>query len=214
VVKELDSQPSLRVPDPHLGWALFQTRHDSTTEYAVLAMATGEVAAGPIRIDRGTRESGTPVVGASPVSAGVYVVRSEPGTMLVLDGPGARAIQMAAPEGDTSLTGGAIAVSPNQACIVYWRVGSGSDEPGTSWLAPLEPDAAWIELPFELAFWIEMPNSPKRRSLPAQEFATPQLHLLEPMIETGNALREQGPLSRWAECAGQILCLRSPRSLE
>ncbi len=161
-------------PQPQLGWALIQSRDDIAVDYALLDMATGEIAAGPVGADRDENGTNAWITGGD--ETGVYVIQAESGRMLVLDGPGRQAFAMSVPEsGRDGWNGVSIGVSPNGACLVYTEVGQG-EEPGTSWIAPLDPDAEWIELDFELGSWIEMPPAPPvPMASPGAVHATPSL---------------------------------------
>lgn len=167
-MKELEFSLPERFPTPQNGWAMVQTRSDFAIAYSLLDMATGELASDPVTANRDENAVNTWI---TDTSDGLYIVHGEPGTLLVLDGPGGQSFTISAPGAAARTSGIAISVSPNQECIVYTQVGT-EDEPGASWIAPLEPDAEWTELPFELSGWLDL-SAPQGESQPTQDGTTP-----------------------------------------
>jgi hypothetical protein len=170
-VKDLDIALPMRFPQPQLGWALIQTLEDYDVSYALVDMATGELAAPPI--SAGPDQDGDSLWLVGNDETGVFVVRPDTARLLVLDGPRGRAFELAAPEeGAGGWSGIAIGVSPDASCLVYTEVGEG-EASGTSWIAAQAPDAEWTELPFELAYWVEMPPAPEEAATPVADAGKP-----------------------------------------
>jgi hypothetical protein len=188
-VKALGTPLPWRVPHPQFGWALIQTRADDGVSYALLDMATGELATEPI--GTGPDQDGDSLWLVGNDETGVFVVRPGSDRLIVLDGPRGRAFELPAPDrGVEDRSGVGIAVSPNAGCLVYSRV-EGSDAPGTSWVAPLEPDATWTKLPFELAGWVKVPElAPRVTATPAAATAAPDAPLSRAASGTGRHIAD------------------------
>ena len=176
-VKPLDITRPSGNPFPAFGWALIQTQNPDQfgVSYTLLDMTTGETDASwsAIGDDNDANVTIVTITGGGNDPAGIFVVQSELGTMIVLDGPAGRGFEIALPDdGSRRRINTAIGVSPSGGCIVYTEVAQPGEDQGTSWIAPLEPDAEWTKLRFELSGWWE-PVEPAPAATPAPDLASP-----------------------------------------
>ncbi|HYH10867.1 MAG TPA: hypothetical protein VD789_00835 [Thermomicrobiales bacterium] len=157
---------------PQDGWMVVNSDDGRTASYMLLDMATGEIAAGPVTM-QSTEYTDTPTYRSG--KDGVWTIPGDPGELIVLDGPGGKAFTLPVPEEDTADgQSAAHGASPNGECIIYTRLGSGLENPpGISWIAPLEPDAAWTEIPFEINGWLVIPTGPEVQQAGRDQDATP-----------------------------------------
>lgn len=156
-VTELDLENLDQLPRPQHGWALLQTRDDIGVEYALLDMASGEIASQTFHVNS---DAPSMSIFQTGTENGIWIVQGEPGKLLVFDGPGGLAFGLPLPEQDGTDWGApAHGVSPSGECTIYTRLGSLFDDPpGISWIAPIEPDAEWTVAPFEISDWLEVPG--------------------------------------------------------
>ncbi|HYH13161.1 MAG TPA: hypothetical protein VD789_12455, partial [Thermomicrobiales bacterium] len=137
-----------------------------------LDMRTGALS-DPITTRTDVRDDDFP---SSPASTdGRFVETSTvDGDLVLIDSASGAAIELPLPDGVSQPDGGrlSITVTPSDQCVLLSVYDELGEPVGSSWVAPIEPGATWMEVPFSIDGWREL-HILQGQTLLEQDLSTP-----------------------------------------